>query len=336
MFLAIVAIVGLTVTQYGCRNEDALVTAVKKDQQAVSQKNGWLTFPAKDVFEATMAKLHASEKGDELTVWEQQFDGFASWRTAQQEEVDDEKEKEKRIDIPDPLLTTVLNKDGRIQIADTIYQLAEGLKEPHLFAVPEKYAADLLKGTAPQRITGVVVHKIGLHLMPFFPTWEDNERAVTPNPISDICSFPTQVLFPWWGQKGGQIYNDNSGNELARDNGRNVRIDYHRWRVGFLFYSSVGVRVKIYKHTRLGGWMSTVKMNNVNLQACSKGMVIIPGLFPVPYSAQVSASGSNTNSLERNLKWAAAPFHVEVVPDHFNFTFSVNYKGQQIGRSIRE
>ncbi|OJV52269.1 MAG: hypothetical protein BGO31_05405 [Bacteroidetes bacterium 43-16] len=338
--LAIVAIVGLAVS---CGRDTAVVISEVGQQehplpgnngQEVGQRNGWLSFSGMEAFEATMAKLHAAEQGVELDNWEKQFKGFTSWRSA--EIVGEEQETETRVDIPDVLLTTILNDKGRIQIADTVYQLAADRKEPVLFAISVKQEIPLLKGAEPVRIAGVVAHKIGLHLMPFFPTWEDNDRVVSPYPVSDICNFPSQILFPWWGQKGGLIYNDNNGNELSRDNGRNVRIDYHRWRVGFLFYSSAGVRVKLYKNTRLGGWMSTIKMNSASIQACSKGLVIIPGLLPIPYNAQVSASASNANSLERTLKWAVAPMHIEVVPHHFNFNFSINYRGQQISRAIRE
>jgi hypothetical protein len=284
-----------------------------------------------------MAKLHAAEQEDNISAWEKQYPGYRSYRSGDPEEVFDKNADMKpRVDIPDPMLATVLNLDGRIQIADTVYQLGYEGKTSMLYAIPEQYERELLKGDEPGRIKGAKAHKIGLTLMPFFPKWVDNERAVLPSPVSEICNFPSQVLFPWWGQKGDYLYNANDGTELQRDNGRNIRIDYHRWRVGFIFYSSAGVRVKIQKNTRFGGWMSTVKMNQVSLRACSKGIVLVPGLLPVPYHAQVSASGTNTNNLERTVKWVAAPLHVEVLPEHFNFSFSVNYRGQQISRSIIE
>lgn len=343
---AIVAIAGLLGLS-SCKNEPVLAPTTEKQalkskgslsesESIVSQKHDWLTFKDFKAFEATITKLESFKEAADLERWSQQFTGFTSWRSSETEEVGGKNDRAIRIDIPDAMLTTLLSASGRIQIADTIYQLGHDNKTPLLFAVPQNKEADLLKGRAPGFISGTIAHQIGLHLMPFFPKWEDNERVVTPYPVSEICNYPNQILFPWWGQKGEYIYQDNNGNELARDNGRNIRIDYHRWRVGFLFYSSAGVRVKIYKHTRLGGWMSTVKMNHVSLEACSKGIILIPGLLPVPYDTQISASSSNTNSLERTLKWVAAPLHVEVLPHHFNFNFTVNYQGQLISRFIRE
>ncbi|OJV52481.1 MAG: hypothetical protein BGO31_07475 [Bacteroidetes bacterium 43-16] len=343
---AIVAIAGLLGLS-SCKNEPVMAPTTEKQVlqskgtlsesgSIISQKHDWLSFKDIRAFESTVTTLESFKEPEELEQWLSQFKGFKTWKSGEPEEVGGNSDQEVRIDIPDALLTTLLSASGRIQIADTIYQLGHDHKAPLLFAVPQNKEADLLKGREPGFITGTIAHQIGLHLMPFFPKWEDNERVVTPYPVSEICNYPNQVLFPWWGQKGDYIYQDNNGNELTKDNGRNVRIDYHRWRVGFLFYSSAGVRVKIYKDTRLGGWMSTVKMNHVFLEACSKGIILVPGLIPVPYNAQISASSSNTNSLERTVKWVAAPLHVEVLPHHFNFNFTVNYKGQLISRFIRE
>lgn len=338
MVFAIVAIAGLATAQFACSNDKTDAVPVKEEEpvnQNVAVRQGWLTFSGIPAFEATMKKLQAAAEVESLSVWEKQHKGYTSWRTEVLSRVPDEQEGETRLDIPDMLLTTVLNKDGRIQIADTIYQLV-GQKEPVLYAIPVIQEAALLKGMQPERIIGAIAHKVGLHLMPFFPSWQDNDRVVFPEPNTNICNYPNQVLFPWWGQKGGLIYQANNGTELPQDNGRQVRLDYHRWRVGFLFYSSIGVRVKLYKNTRLAGWMSTVKMDRASIQSCSKGNVIIPGLIPVGYNAQVSASATNTNSLERTLKWVAAPLHVEVIPEHFNFDFSVTYRGAKISRSIIE
>ncbi|PTX09478.1 hypothetical protein [Sphingobacterium faecium] len=343
---AIAAMAGLLGLS-SCKNERGLEPFAEKleiqnkgsvtaSEGTVTLKHDWLYFKDKRSFESTIASLEKMQESGDLDKWSNQFKGFTSWRSAEPEEVEGKSDQESRIDIPDPMLTTLLSATGRIQIADTIYQLSHDGKEPILYAVPQISYAPLMKGVGPQRIPTAVAHKVGLHLMPIFPKWEDNERVVTPYPVAPICDYPNQLLFPWWGQKGDYIYKDNLGNQLAKDNGREVRIDYHRWRVGFLFYSSIGVRVKIYKHTRLGGWMSTVNMQDVGFMACSKGLIVIPGLLPVPYDAQVSAGGYNTNKLERTLKWAAAPMHVEVIPHHFNFNFAVTYRDQHISRFIRE
>lgn len=311
------------------------LSATLSFETPVPLKEDWLNFPDIRVFERTISELEKLGSEDALDRWELAHQGFGSWRTNAAKEIFDKPDGDPVIDIPDPLLTTVLSKEGRIQIADTIYQVLRQRNKPMLYAIPEEYAEKIVAGIDPATITAAKAHTLGLLLLPF-PRWEDWDEIIIPHPVSDICDFPASPLIPWWGQKGGSIYNADNGAELIKDNDRQVRIDYHRWRVGFIFYSSAGVRVKLWKHTRLGGWMSNIKMNSALLQSCSEGMVVIPGFLPVHYNAQVSASASNTNSLERTVKWAAAPLHVEVLPHHFSLDFTVNYKGQQIGRSIRE
>lgn len=303
------------------------------EQYEIKLNNDWLHFPDIGSFEKTIAELEKLGSDEDLDKWESKYEGFNSWSSSMSEEIFDDA-RATGIDIPDPLLTAVLSKQGRIQIADTVYQVQQEKDKPLLYAIHEKHAVDIAEGVDPAKISAKV-YTLGLLILPF-PRWQDREYEVNPNPGGNICDFPSSPLFPWWGQKGDMIYNANDGQELQRDNGRNVRIEYHRWRVGFIFYSSAGVRVKIMKHTRLGGWMSTVKMNTVNIQACTKGLIVIPGLLPVPYHSQTSASGNNVNKLERTLKWAAAPLHVEVLPHHFNFKFEANYKGQQVSRFVRE
>ncbi len=338
--MAIVAIAGLLMGS--CKNESALDLLTEKQEEVTGinqgvEKDGqrWLVFQDIKEFENTMVKLSGMDGSEALSKWAQQNKGFTSWGAIAARDTLESKVLQK-IDLPDPLMSAVLNKDGRIQIADTIYQMDILKDSPVLYAFPSRYANDLIKGNMPSGVKQVVTHKIGLTLMPFFPKWEETGRVEIPGPSIEVCDYPSSPLIPWWGQKGDLIYTADNGAVLSKDNGRQVRVDYHRWRVGFVFYSSAGVRVKLQKDTRVGGWMSTIKMNSVAIQACSNGDVFIPGLLPVPYQAQVSASATNTNKLERTLKWAAAPFHVEVLPQHFNFKFSVNYKGQQINRFIRE
>lgn len=339
--MVIAAITGL-LTMGSCKNESALELLTEKQEEVTGINQGltkdghrWLVFRDIKEFERTMEKLSSLGDNVSLDKWAAQNKGFTSWSAIADRDTIEGK-KLQPIDLPDPLLSTVLNKDGRIQIADTIYQMDILKDTPVLYAFPARYENDLIKGIAPSGVKQVVTHKIGLTLMPFFPKWEETGRVEIPGPTVEVCDYPSSALIPWWGQKGDLIYTADNGAVLNKDNGRQVRVDYHRWRVGFIFYSSAGVRVKLQKDTRLGGWMSTIKMNSVNIQACSRGDVFIPGLLPVPYQAQVSAAASNTNKIERTLKWAAAPFHVEVLPRNFNFKFNVNYKGQQISRYIRE
>ncbi|MOA32602.1 hypothetical protein D3C78_1538380 [compost metagenome] len=72
------------------------------------------------------------------------------------------------------------------------------------------------------------------------------------------------------------------------------------------------------------------------MEACTKGKIITPGLFPVNFSENTAVSGSNTNELERTLKWSSAPMHTEVVPEHFNFHFKAYFRTKPVERYIRE
>lgn len=337
----IVAIAGL-MGMGSCNNDSGLELLTERQEEIKAINPGretdgqrWLIFKDIAEFENTVSKLAGIDDKKSLAKWAEQNKGFISWAAISERDTVKSKQIQK-IDLPDPLLSTILNKEGRVQIADTIYQLDVLKEKPVLFAVPSKFESLLLKGESPTGIRQVTVHSIGLTLMPFFPRWEETGKVSFPEPNMEICNFPGGSIFPWWGQKGDLIYTADNGSTLPKDNGRQVRIDYHRWRVGFIFYSSAGIRVKIQKDTRLGGWMSTINMNSVSMQSCIRGDVLIPGLPTIPFHEQVAVSSANTNKIEKTLKWAAAPFHVEVLPRNFNFKFSVNYKGQQVSRFIRE
>ncbi|MNI04206.1 hypothetical protein D3C73_571240 [compost metagenome] len=305
------------------------VTNPTNETDEITNSLPWQSFKSIQDFEQTINKLHSLHE-DELQSWEKSQKGFTSWYSKTYMQNDSAAE------IPDIQFATLLSKDGRIQIADTIYQFVPGVKDGIAYAIPNKYQSNLMKGETDYRNwKGVATYAITLTMLPF-PKWQDPEKVTQPEPGVSICDFPNTFLLPWWGQKGDQIFHSDNGSELPKDNARRVRIDYHRWRVGFLFYSSAGVRVKAWKDTRFGGWMSTINMDNVQLESCIEGKVIIPGLFPQNFHESVSMYATNTNKLEKTMTWAAAPMHVEVLPEHFNIKFKVTYKGQPISRFVRE
>lgn len=294
------------------------------------EPSSWQSFKSLKEFDLTMKTLQNLSQA-ELVKWESNQPGYSSWRAKAELGTDSSV-----ADIPDAGFATVLNKEGRIQIADTIYQFVPGQQQGTAYAIPEIHKPVLLKGAENfLSLKGTKAYNITLTWLPF-PRWEDDDRVISPNPGTNICDFPGGFLFPWWGQKGGQIFHADNGVELSKDNGRRVRIDYHRWRVGYLFYSSAGIRVKAWKDTRLGGWMSNINMDQVNMESCIKGKIIIPGLFPANFQESISLSATNTNKLEKTLQWASAPMHVEILPEHFNFKFSATYRGQNMSRFIRE
>lgn len=292
--------------------------------------SSWQTFKSLKEFDLTMKTLQRLSY-PELVKWEINQPGFKSWRTMAELGTDGSV-----ADIPDAGFATVLNKEGRIQIADTIYQFVPGVQQGTAYAIPEIHKPLIIKGVKKfLELKGTKAYNITLTWLPF-PRWEDEDKIVIPEPAYNICDFPNTFLLPWWGQKGGQIFHADNGAELSRDNGRRVRIDYHRWRVGYLFYSSAGVRVKAWKDTRLAGWLSNINMDRVSIESCIRGKIVIPGLFPANFQESVSLSTTNDNKLEKTLQWATAPMHVEILPEHFNLKFSVTYKEQSINRFIRE
>ncbi|WP_313156021.1 hypothetical protein [Sphingobacterium multivorum] len=307
------------------------------EQNSVGVKAGFLVFPNMEVFNNTIKTL---QSGKDLENWEGQFKNYESFRNLRQKY---ESTKEgfaenplMNMDMPDRYFRTILSSTGRIQIADTLYQFEPEKDKVIAYAIPVRQADEIINGKLPAASAkGVVTYFPTISLMPF-PRWEDNPVHVDDPQAWNVCDFPNAFLLPWWGQKGGSIYHDDNGVELPRDNGRRIRIDYHRWRVGYVFYSSIGVRVKIYKDTRLAGWLSNIRMDKVSMEACTKGKIITPGLFPVNFSENTAVSGSNTNELERTLKWSSAPMHTEVVPEHFNFHFKAYFRTKPVERYIRE
>lgn len=290
----------------------------------------WMSYKTMADFSRNIKQLQEYNP-EELATWEKKQEGFISWRTLAESTMDSTV-----ADIPDAAFARLLSKDGRLQIADTIYQFVPGQQQGTAYAIPEVYKPVLIRGVKDfMALKGTKAYNITLTWLPF-PRWGDEDRIVIPDPAYNICDFPNSFLFPWWGQKGGQIFHADNGAELIRDNGRRVRIDYHRWRVGYLFYSSAGVRVKAWKDTRLAGWLSNINMDRVSIESCIRGKIVIPGLFPANFQESVSLSTTNDNKLEKTLQWATAPMHVEILPDHFNLKFSVTYRGQSINRFIRE
>lgn len=300
--------------------------------------NGYLAFPDLKAFGKTMESLQ--KEGMNLSSWEKQFKGYQSLRAVQ--EIAKESEETTSVpswntaDIPDPYFRAVLNNSGRIQIADTLYQFEPGKEKGIAYAIPKASIGQVVTGSIkPSAVKGVVIHHTTMTLLPF-PRWADDPIRIDDPSFWNLCQFPGSFMMPWWGQKGGSIFHDDNGVELPRDNGRRIRIDYHRWRVGYIFYSSIGIRVKIYKDTRLGGWLSNIKMDKVFMEGCTKGQIITPGLGPLSFHENATISATNTNELEKTLKWSAAPMHTEIIPEHFNFHFKAYFRTKPVERYIKE
>ncbi|WP_222165922.1 hypothetical protein [Edaphocola aurantiacus] len=304
---------------------------------AIVKEQDYLAFASMQTFNRAMEQMQGDKESPEL--FEKRYPGYRSMRLLQdsiQGLEDQSGSIWSQANIPDPYFRTVLSAEGRIRIADTLYQFEPGKEQGIAYAVPMASAKELLSGkTPPQKIKGVAIYQTTMNMLPF-PKWADDPIKIDDPSTWELCRFPDSFMIPWWGQKGGAVYHDDSGAELPRDNGRRIRIDYHRWRVGYVFYSSIGIRVKIWKDTRFGGWMSNIRMDKVFMEACTEGRIITPGIFPVPFHENAILSADNTNVLEKTLKWSAAPMHTEVMPEHFNFHFKALFRGRPVERYINE
>jgi hypothetical protein len=246
----------------------------------VQKEHDYLAFSSLESFNRVMEQL----QNDKLPMAEfaKEFEGYRSMHmlqdSLQQVEVGSDNIWT-AANIPDPYFRTVLSAEGRIRIADTLYQFEPGMEQGTAYAIPIAGAEALLKGqTSAAKIKGVNIYQTTMNLLPF-PRWSDDPIKIDDPSKWEVCSFPSGFMFPWQGQKGGSIYHDDNGAELPRDNGRRIRIDYHRWRVGYVFYSSIGIRVKIWKDTRLGGWMSNIRMDKASMEGCARGWSLHPDSF---------------------------------------------------------
>lgn len=315
----------------------------------VIAQHGWLKFATLKDFKATMTQLHNFPL-EKLKDWDGKFAEFESLR--KKYELLDADENDERstpgsealmqrgqlLDCPDSRFATVLSSSGRIQIADTLYVFPADQFDGKSYAVPERYIEPFLKGQDVFKMDGVATRLTSFIWSPF-PRWLDgNASIVDPSHNFGICNFPNNLLINWWGQKGEDLYADNNNNGLPQHNGRTVKLNYHRWRVGYGFYSSVGVRVKMWKNTRLAGWLSNVKFKEASLEACANGIVLQHAMISVPFSSRIGpgVTRNNDNAFEHTLHWSADPVFTLIFLHHFNFKFKVNYEGHTIERFIRE
>lgn len=313
----------------------------------VTAQNDWLYFPTFKDFKAVMTQLH-SYPLEKLGDWEKKFENFESLR--KKYELLDADENDDRsapgteamiqrgllLDCPDSRFATALSSTGHIRIADTLYVFPADEFDGKAYAVPERYIDDYVKGEDVFKMDGVRAYLTSFIWIPF-PRWSD-VNTTDPGHQFAICNFPNGLINNWWGQKGGDVYGDDNNVLLPQHNGRTVKLNYHRWRVGYGIYSSVGVRVKMWKHTRLAGWLSNVRMKEVSMEACANGIVQQHAMISVPFSSNIGPGfgAYNTNSFEHTLFWSADPVYTAIFLHHFNFRFKANYEGHTIERFIRE
>lgn len=326
----------------------------------VKVSHGWLNFLSQKAFEKVMTELHGRYEGSKgLNAWESAYasEGFQSLRrryelidadnseSRKAPTVDSLFKSGKLFNCPDSWFATVLNKDGNIQVGDTVYCFRPGPKNPLAYAVPVKYAEELAKGAKPESIPMSKEHLLSFDILDIVQ-WPDEWHLPEPTdpiviPNLPICEYPSGNMPNWWGRSGGDIYKGNDGQMFPEHNGRLVKLNYHRWRVGFIFYASAGVRVRMLKHTRFAGWQSVTYADEMIMDACCKGKVIVPGLLPIPFNEQISPGWPGfaryaENSFEKTMKWTASGIFSEIFLEHFNFHFRVNYRGRVAERYIRQ
>lgn len=354
---------------YSCKQTDAMepLKTVKALNSArmgpdLAVTNGWLSFTSMEAFNRVMQRLHNSyESSKGLAAWESSYtgQGFRSLRS-RYEQIDADTTEDRReptvdsliasgrlFNCPDSWFATVLSKDGYIQIADTVYSFRPGDKGQEGYAVPARYAKDLTMGRPPLTIPGAKLHLLSFDMLQF-PQWQWPDDWHVPQPSDPIvipnlpiCEYPSGNMPNWWGQSGGDIYRGNDGTSFPEHNGRQVKLNYHRWRVGYIFYASAGVRLKMLKHTRFAGWQSVTYADEMVMDACCKGKVFIPGLPLIGFNEQISPGWPNfaryaENNFEKTMKWTASGVFNEIILEHFNFHFRVNYRGRIAERYIRQ
>ncbi|MDR2272014.1 MAG: hypothetical protein LBF27_14005 [Sphingobacterium sp.] len=315
--------------------------------------NGWLNFPSIKIFNATMKTLHDNyENPEKLNDWERSFNkvGYTSLRTLYQQ-IDADTSETRRaptvdslinsnqlLDCPDSWFATVLSKDGYIQIADTLYSFKPGNENGEAYAIPARAAKEVLAGVEPLKIDGTKVHLTSFKRIPF-PRWGELGDKYTGPAKLPICSMNSSSVGNFWGQVGEDIYAGDNGDTFPEHNGRTVKMNYHRWRVGYVFYASTGVRMKMWKHTRFAGWQSVTYADQMTMEACVKGIAVTAGSAPYPFTSYTSPSWPGftryaENNFEKTLKWVGSLIFSEIALEHFNFHWKLNYRGRIAERSI--
>ncbi len=316
-------------------------------------ENGWLNFPSIEAFNATMQTLHEKfEDSRKLDEWERQYKerGYGSLRSLYQQidadTSDDRREptvdslirSNKLLDCPDSWFATVLSKDGYIQIGDTIYSFRPGNKNGEAYAIPSRSIKELLAGVDPSKIKSAKEHYTSFRRIPFLQWGEVGDKRTGEFKLP-ICWTSGGPIGSFWGQVGEDIYGGDNGDPFPEHNGRTVKMNYHRWRVGYIFYASAGVRMKMWKHTRFAGWQSVTYADQMTMEACLKGRAVTAGTLPYPFTSQTSPSWPGftkyaENNFEKTLKWVGSPIFSEIALEHFNFHWKLNYRGRIAERTI--
>lgn len=327
--------------------------AVKKEVERgnVEVNYGWLRFPTKQKFIETMELLHSkypTAKG--LNEWERGMKGYTSLRkTYEQIDADNSEDRTaptvdsliktgQLLDCPDNQFASVLSGKGFIQIADTVYSVKPGTKG-EAFAVPDRHALALSQGVEAATLDGSKAHLTSF-IFPV-PRWPETGKVTKGPARLSICFNTGGGMGNWWGQVGGDIYGGDDNQMYPEHNGRTVKLNYERWRVGFIFYASTGVRLKMLKHTRFAGWQSVTYAEEMIMEACVKGKIIAPGFPIISFTEQTSPQWpyfyrQTENVFEKTLKWSAALVMNDIFLEHFNFHFKVNYRGRIAERNIRQ
>jgi hypothetical protein len=321
--------------------------------EGLTVSNGWLRFRSMENFNSTMKILHGKyEQSEKLDEWEKLYsrEGYTSLRKLYEQIDADTSEARKAptvdslihsnqlLDCPDSWFATVLNKDGYIQIADTVYSFKPGNEKGEAYAIPAKQVKQILAGVRPTAIEGTKIHLTSFLKIRFIRWPEQGYELTGPIRLS-ICFFGGPLMPNFWGQSGADIYAGDNGDTFPEHNGRTVKMNYHRWRVGYIFYASTGVRMKMWKHTRFAGWQSVTYADQMTMEACVKGRVIQAGMSPYPFTSSTSPSWPGftkyaENNFEKTLKWVGSGLFSEILLEHFNFHFKVNYRGRIAERSV--
>ncbi|WP_118975734.1 hypothetical protein [Taibaiella koreensis] len=345
----------VSMPQSGVSGKGATSNFARSVPGSIKLNYGWLQFQSLEHFQKEMEMLQQKyQDASKLSQWEAPYDaaGFSSLRKFYEDNDRDTSDNRRNLttdslmrsgkilDCPDSWFATMLSKDGNIQIGDTVYCFRGGTKNGESYSVPATQSPAIAGGKSPKFLPGALPHDTSFGLPLPVPEWVSGDGPDRPSG-KPICEYPSGLMPQWWGKVGGDMYRDDNGNPFPEHNGREVKLNYHRWRVGYIFYASTGARVQMLKDTRFAGWLSNTYADEIVMEACAKGKVMIPGIPLISWSNQTSPGWPSFNSyaenkFEKTMKWTANGFFNEIILQHFNFHFKVTYRGQVVDREVRQ
>lgn len=233
------------------------------------------------------------------------------------------------IDIADTRASIVLNQDGIIQIEDSIYKITVD----QIYRLHEDLADLLGNNEELNASSAVAIH----------PSPESTRKTITDtNAHAQRTTAPGSAIGCNFIAASGDVnlpgiarlfrYTNKSGATLPTHNGRTTRAVFTIWRENLWFYSSIGARVKMQKHTAAAGWQSNINANQLILEACFRGRIGNGSYQNWSTSAWPYFTNYGDNRLQTTL--SSVGFSTYSLSD-INYHAWINYAGNEIEQYIQ-